>query len=418
MEHAGVSLKRETFKAMMQYLKDNHYKAIAMRDLAEYIDPAKAAKQPPTANEWEDSSLGALATEEKPYVAPAIKETPNSRLPNRRPARVAKPSKTAPSATNTAAQGDASAPAKGSRPAVFTWNKAEGGNWSDASKWSNDLGDGSAPQPGGRADYLLKFKMPGTQTVTNDLGPGFLLNRLDLTPVQGNGMTLAGNSIALTANRAGAQPSIRERTIFGRDKITAPLVLTCDLALDLVAAGHLTIDGPISGPGGLVYTGGNDNANPSDDINGGPNQAYSVLSIDNSANSYRGGTVINGGTLRMGTNRGLGTGPITLNQGGGFAFSGGKVVNPLVLNGGVIDAGGVEWNGPVTLNGQAKVAGNNIHFNKSIRGPGGFTLIGTWGAFRPRERGQRLSLGHEHLRRPDRRPPRDAVCEECRRALR
>ena len=48
----------------------------------------------------------------------------------------------------------------------------------------DDLGDGSAPRPGGRADYLLKFKMPGTQTVTNDLGPGFLLNRLDLTPVR------------------------------------------------------------------------------------------------------------------------------------------------------------------------------------------------------------------------------------------
>ncbi len=33
---------------MMQYLKDNQYKVIALRDLAEYIDPAKAANLPAT----------------------------------------------------------------------------------------------------------------------------------------------------------------------------------------------------------------------------------------------------------------------------------------------------------------------------------------------------------------------------------
>ena len=34
----------------MQYLKDNHYQCIAMRDMATYIDPAKALKLPPTAS--------------------------------------------------------------------------------------------------------------------------------------------------------------------------------------------------------------------------------------------------------------------------------------------------------------------------------------------------------------------------------
>ena len=51
---AAVGLEPAIFKVMMQYLKDNHYKVIALRDLAEYIDPAKAAKLPPTANDVKD----------------------------------------------------------------------------------------------------------------------------------------------------------------------------------------------------------------------------------------------------------------------------------------------------------------------------------------------------------------------------
>lgn len=36
------------FKEMMRHLKDNQYKVVALRDLAEYIDPAKASKLPST----------------------------------------------------------------------------------------------------------------------------------------------------------------------------------------------------------------------------------------------------------------------------------------------------------------------------------------------------------------------------------
>ena len=66
MEHPGVSPDLEVFKAQMQYLKDNHYKVIAMRDLAEYIDPAKAAKLPHTADQIQDSGPVILASEEIP----------------------------------------------------------------------------------------------------------------------------------------------------------------------------------------------------------------------------------------------------------------------------------------------------------------------------------------------------------------
>ena len=85
MEHPPVSLKPSTFKAMMQYLKDNNYKCVAMRDLTQYIDPVKAAKLPRTANEVKDAPPFLSLKDEKPYVAPAendIKEFSFPGLPS------------------------------------------------------------------------------------------------------------------------------------------------------------------------------------------------------------------------------------------------------------------------------------------------------------------------------------------------
>jgi len=47
-EHGLAGTDPKIFKEMMQYMKDNNYKVIALRDLAEYIDPEKAANLPPT----------------------------------------------------------------------------------------------------------------------------------------------------------------------------------------------------------------------------------------------------------------------------------------------------------------------------------------------------------------------------------
>ncbi|MCX6880280.1 MAG: autotransporter-associated beta strand repeat-containing protein [Verrucomicrobia bacterium] len=82
MEHAAVSVKPETFKVMMEYLKDNHYQAIAMRDLAAYIDPAKAAKLPQKSGEFKEPDPVALATEDKPYIAPPAKDIQEFGFPN------------------------------------------------------------------------------------------------------------------------------------------------------------------------------------------------------------------------------------------------------------------------------------------------------------------------------------------------
>lgn len=74
MEHPAVSVKAESFKEQMQYLKANNYKAIPLRDMAEYIDPVKAAKLPQKSPEFKEPEPFALATEEKPYAAPSARD--------------------------------------------------------------------------------------------------------------------------------------------------------------------------------------------------------------------------------------------------------------------------------------------------------------------------------------------------------
>ncbi len=76
IEHPPVTLDPAIFRAQMQYLKDNHYQVIAMRDLAEYIDPAKAAKLPPTSRDYKPTGTELLASEEKPAVEVEISAPP------------------------------------------------------------------------------------------------------------------------------------------------------------------------------------------------------------------------------------------------------------------------------------------------------------------------------------------------------
>ena len=72
MEHPSVGLEPATFKVMMQYLKDNNYQVIAMRDLAKYIDPVKAAKLAQTRSNVKAESPFETIKDDKPYVATAV----------------------------------------------------------------------------------------------------------------------------------------------------------------------------------------------------------------------------------------------------------------------------------------------------------------------------------------------------------
>ena len=360
MEHGAVGVEPATFKVMMQYLKDNNYKCIAMRDLAEYIDPAKAAKlSPPKEVKAEEPFL--TNKDDKPcgVVVKAVKPNPE---PEKKP-EPAKASLTKAPAVKAI---------RSDKPNVFTWSKAEAGNWSDGAKWTNNLSNGSAPVAAGQPDYVLNIEQPGKYDVTQDLEEGFQLNQLNLRVGQGNALRLNGKGIKFT----GAQASINQNSIFTEDRIDLPIHLAVDVAVNSFGFNHsrpaarLIIGGLISGTGGLIVN------------DGGP------VYITNSSNTYSGGTIINSGTLNMdswsnGKPGTLGTGPVTLNEGASFSPGGGICTNPLILNGGTIE-GNFTWNGPITLNGIAEIAGFNLNLNNlsgGISGPGGLTEIGIQGAF-------------------------------------
>ena len=90
MEHPPVSLEPVMFKAMMQYLKDNNYQCIAMRDLAKYINVEKAATLPRTANVAKDAPPFERLKDEKPFIAPPSVDIREFRFPDLAPARISK----------------------------------------------------------------------------------------------------------------------------------------------------------------------------------------------------------------------------------------------------------------------------------------------------------------------------------------
>ena len=166
-------------------------------------------------------------------------------------------------------------------PMIFTWSTAASGNWSDASKWTNNQGSGTAPNAVGQSNYILNFNIAGTYTATNDLNPGFLLNRINV----GNGITtLAGNSLTFAAN--GVTPPRLFKTGPSALFIMNPLNLASDLTIQGLAIGPVTISGAISGPGGLIKSGAG------------------TLTLS-ALNSYGGNTTVSSGTLLLDTAGGL-----------------------------------------------------------------------------------------------------------------
>ncbi len=357
MEHPACSLDPAVFRAMMQYLKDNNYKAIALRDLSAYIDPARAAKLPPTRPEFKESGAPVLAREDKPCLAPH-KDMPGMTAPaaeNKTPSRAAQD-----------VPADSVAAVTGSSPArVFKWNSAAAGHWSDSSCWSNQLAAASAPDVGGRQDYRLEFDKPGRFTVTNDLSEGFVLNQLSFS---GPAVNVAGKGLAFVANGAGSAPPRIDQNAPREATIAAPVALATDVTVSVARSGDLTLGGLVSGTGSLTKNGDG------------------RLRITHVKNTFRGGTVIDRGSLYLYVaDAGLGSGPITLNGDASLDLEHVNGANPLILNGGTINAGngfGDSWNGAITLNGDTRITSYaDFVLRGRMAGPGGFTQVGSVGGF-------------------------------------
>jgi autotransporter-associated beta strand protein len=367
MEHPPVSTAPELFKVQMQYLKDNDYKVIALRDLAEYIDPVKAARLPPTAGGSKDAGPAALAEEKKPcgVVNLAKPEAKNVRKTSERKAMEKPP----------ALLGEVK-PIDRNRPNVFTWGKAEAGNWSDAAKWSNNLNGTSAPLATGQADYVVHFNQRGSCAVKNDLNAGFLLNRLILGDGCG-GMTVSGNGIAFIKNPANGVPPVIHAGKCQRVDFKVPVTLEDDLQVNTSSDRDpncfISFHDVISGPYTLIL---NSSGEPDVARINFHDAHFGILQINN-ANTYSGGTIINGGKINVRKTDGLGTGPVTLDNFGTLC-SDGALANPLTISNGTLFH--CSSSGPVRLNGIARFIGN-CTLSGGMSGAGGFTVLGTNGTY-------------------------------------
>ncbi len=247
------------------------------------------------------------------------------------------------------------------QPVSCTWSSAASGNWSVAGNWAS-----GAPAATGQAYYNLNFAQAGTYTVTHDLNNGFLLNQLNVAAT----LTLAGtNGLAFTANGT-LLPQFNQNSS-SLVTVNTPLSLTAMTSFGGTGGGEVDLASSISGSGGLTKA------------NAGMLKLYGLT-----PNTYSGGTVVNSGTLHLGTMvngisplcaNPVGTGTVTLNS-GTIEFDRITATNALTINGGTLysnNGWGSTWSGPITLNATATSnAAWSLTLSGNISGTGGFTKTG------------------------------------------
>ncbi|MEI8107318.1 MAG: autotransporter-associated beta strand repeat-containing protein [Verrucomicrobiota bacterium] len=419
MEHAAVGTDPDLFEDMVEYLKDNHYKVIAMRDLAEYVDVEKAAKLPPTRAKLENLGPTRLVEGDKPYVpkkreqktyafpkeltAPwTVKEIYRLRLPDSGYGAIngSTISLYVPPAVNVQALAPTfdlarfatASPASGTvrdftepqtytitaqdkstreytvrvvrsgEPRQFAWLGKEGGNFDDAAQWKTNFGTSVAPVIGGNSETMLQFYSLGRYAVTREAEGDFVLNQLNF----GSSSLTLNSKGTLVFAKSKTQGTLPYMNSQNRAEVTikAPIRLDADLTVDGLELDdtRVFLPGLISGTGALIKN--------------GPHAVH----LSNATNTYSGGTIVNGGSLSV-QKQGLGTGSVEINHDGAIGIGGEPVMNPLTANGGRVFSGGRgRWSGPVVLKGNTLVsAPESIEFDNEeggVSGPGGLTQTG------------------------------------------
>ncbi len=235
----------------------------------------------------------------------------------------------------------------GAMPNIFTWASAVAGNWSESSKWTNNLATLTKPINAGQTDYTLNFTQAGTYTTTQNLNNGFLLNQLNF----GGGVTLAGaNSLALSSYGA-TLPTLNQNSA-SAVTISTPLSLVANTTVGGSSNGQVSLNGSITGAGSLTKNG----------------NGTLVLA---GANNFTGGTNVTAGTMTLGSQTGFGTGSVTLAAGTTFQQAGfegngvaGALPNAFVLSG----IGNVTMNMPFGW--------KDVWLSQIVSGTGGFTVQG------------------------------------------
>lgn len=195
---------------------------------------------------------------------------------------------------------------------------------------------GSVPGSNDRAVYSQ------SAALTNDLGADLSWNGIVLTNNTKSWIINGSNTLTLGAGGIDMGAAGNNLTISAKVNLGAGQTWN-------VGSRIITIGGLVSGGATLIKAGAG------------------TLTITNSANSYSGGTVVNGGTLSCPQDNPLGSGTLTLNDGVFFSLPGGGTITNAV----VIPVGqNATINGNGTLNGPLSGSGSLTH-----GGNGAFNLV-------------------------------------------
>lgn len=207
------------------------------------------------------------------------------------------------------------------RGAIYSWNSAAGGNWTDTSASGWNTG-GSYPSVAGD---VVTISQNITANATIILDANVSVGSLTLTDAgtQNYNWTIqtsdaAANKLTFDNGASAATLSSTSSSTTGSHEIAAPVVLNSNLNVSVTGTGtnkQLTISGPISGSGGITV-----------------NAASTGVLVLSSANTYTGTTTINAATsgnttsaLRLTNSGALANSALVLNGNNG-AGGGGAVL--------------------------------------------------------------------------------------------
>jgi autotransporter-associated beta strand protein len=264
------------------------------------------------------------------------------------------------------------------QPEAYFWHDPVSGNWSGSHlnvfnqvvrNWRDVSRVQGPPPSSGDSSLILNFNPSGSYTTIHDFDMGFAFNQLNFAS---NAEIMGTKSLAPVAY-GSLLPQIRQNSS-SRVTIGTPLDLGVMTTLSGPGSGQVSLTGVIAGAGGIIVE--------------GSHKLFIPGLPTTPANTYTGGTIVNSGILHLGSYFDgisspcidpLGSGPITLNDGGTIEFDRVTLGNALTINGGTLlspNGWGASLSGAIALNGDLTIsATGGLRLTGDVGGSGRLTKV-------------------------------------------